>query len=248
MRLSKGFRTDTLIRTRPQLGAMFLSCFQAAVRSLSSYPNHRLLRSRFVTSIHRLVEALGTAMLPHLPSALETLIALIIIPPLSSSSLSSPLTAASPLPNAVVLDLIEVISLTNQLVLKFKDSVSSLLEVRYYLGGTGGRFPPTAFSAHRTLNTVLSHPFTGFPSSPSPSYFRGHEWLGLEWKNIKSFKLSLLDCHCRRNTGEIRAPKVILLPPPRHSSRWPQLHSPQSLLLIVSALPAFFAVHVSRNV
>ena len=120
VRLSKGFRTDVLIRARPQLGSMFLSCFQTAIGSLKVFPTHRLLRSRFVTSVHRLVEGLGAAMLPHLPLALETLISLIIVSPSPSSPILSP--------NAIS-DLIEVIALTNQLVIKFKEGIVSLLQV-----------------------------------------------------------------------------------------------------------------------
>lgn len=124
VRLNKGFRPDTLTRTRPQLGAMFLTCMDVAVRIPPAFPSHRLLRSRFISSVHRLVEGLGASMLPYLPPALEALVL--------SGGGANPLAAASSSSTgsfSAASDLCEVLSLSNQLVLKFKEQVAGLLLV-----------------------------------------------------------------------------------------------------------------------
>ncbi|GAX84343.1 hypothetical protein CEUSTIGMA_g11765.t1 [Chlamydomonas eustigma] len=106
VRINKGFKTDLCIRARPQLGRMFMVCLETAIQVLHVYPSHKVLRNRFISSVHRLVECLGTAVLPMLPAALEALV---------TTQVDAP-------------DLTEVLSLTNQLILKFKEAMQGLLQ------------------------------------------------------------------------------------------------------------------------
>ncbi len=55
-------------------GHMFIACLEVAVQIPRVYPSNKLLRSRFISSVHRLVECLGPALLPYLPAALEVLV------------------------------------------------------------------------------------------------------------------------------------------------------------------------------
>lgn len=73
-RLSKGFRQDLLTRGRPALGAMFAKSLEVGVRVLGTWPSSRMLRVRFISLLHRLVECLGMSLLPYLPPALEVLL------------------------------------------------------------------------------------------------------------------------------------------------------------------------------
>lgn len=75
---------------------MFIACFEVAIQIPRAFPSNKLLRTRFISSVHRLVECLGPTLLPYLPTALEVLV-------------SSESDAA---------DLSEVLSLVNQLMLK----------------------------------------------------------------------------------------------------------------------------------
>ena len=58
----------------PSTGRMFISCLEVAIQVPRVYPAHKVLRSRFISSVHRLVECLGSALLPLLPAALEVLV------------------------------------------------------------------------------------------------------------------------------------------------------------------------------
>ncbi len=73
-RLSKGFRTDMVTRQRPQLAALFVRSLEVAVAAPAAAPANKLLRSRFISFVHRMVECLGPALLPYLPPALEVLL------------------------------------------------------------------------------------------------------------------------------------------------------------------------------
>mmetsp|Transcript_5354 Transcript_5354/g.11718 ORF Transcript_5354/g.11718 Transcript_5354/m.11718 type:complete len:1077 (-) Transcript_5354:655-3885(-) len=106
VRLSKGFRPDMCTRTRPQLGQMFARCLEVAIQVPKVHPTHKLLRARFISCVHRLVECLSTGLLPFLPAALEVLI----------SSEADPA------------DLTEVLVLANQLIMKFKALMQPLVE------------------------------------------------------------------------------------------------------------------------
>eukprot|EP00798_Chlamydomonas_sp_ICE-L_P025196 gene25196-10836_t len=106
VRVSKGFKTDLVTIKRPQLGAMFVRCLEASLQVPRVYPNHKLLRSRFISSVHRMVECLTTTLLPYLPAALEVLV---------NTQVDAP-------------DLGEVMSLVNQLILRFKEALMDLLQ------------------------------------------------------------------------------------------------------------------------
>ncbi|KAG1677608.1 hypothetical protein FOA52_010389 [Chlamydomonas sp. UWO 241] len=120
VRLNKGFKSDLVTRTRPQLGRMFTHFLEVAIQVPRAYPSNKLLRSRFISSVHRLVECLGPTLLPFLPAALEVLV----------------------LTQEDAADLTEVLVLTNQLLLKFKDAMLSLLQ---------GLLPLLVAHLHRAL-------------------------------------------------------------------------------------------------
>ena len=53
---------------------MFVHFLEVAIQVPRTYPNNKQLRSRFISSVHRLVECLQAALLPMLPAALEVLV------------------------------------------------------------------------------------------------------------------------------------------------------------------------------
>lgn len=104
-RLNKGFKTELCTRTRPHLGNMFISSLDVVIKVPQELPKHKLLRARFISLLHRLVECLMDSLLPYLPRALEVL-----------------------LHNDVdAVDLSDVLSLLNQLILRFKENLQGLL-------------------------------------------------------------------------------------------------------------------------
>ena len=76
---------------------MFIRCLEAAIQVPRVYPTHKVLRARFISSVHRMVECLTTSLLPYLPSALEVLV---------TTQVDAP-------------DLGEVMALINQLILRW---------------------------------------------------------------------------------------------------------------------------------
>lgn len=112
VRLSKGFKTDMLTRSRPQLGRMFARVLEVALGVPREYPTHRLLRARFISALHRLVEALQAQVLPYLPAALEVLVG-----PSAAAGASAPAG-----PNDVA-DLTDVMALSSQLVARWVGAV-----------------------------------------------------------------------------------------------------------------------------
>ncbi|KAF5841975.1 armadillo-type protein [Dunaliella salina] len=58
VRLNKGFKTDMAIRSRPQIGAMFGSVVEVALAVPREFQGHKLLRARFISFVHRMVEGL----------------------------------------------------------------------------------------------------------------------------------------------------------------------------------------------
>ncbi|MEW5306130.1 MAG: hypothetical protein WDW36_008620 [Sanguina aurantia] len=105
-RLSKGFRQDLLTRARPALGGMFAKSLEVGVRVLGTWPSSRMLRVRFISLLHRLVECLGLSLLPCLPPALEVLLQT----------------------QVDCTDMADVLSLMNQLLQRYKDALQPLLE------------------------------------------------------------------------------------------------------------------------
>jgi len=71
-RASKGFALR-LCTSRPEVGALLATPVAPALRALQRFPAHKPLRSKFMAYIHRLVECLGPAMVPHLSGVLWTL-------------------------------------------------------------------------------------------------------------------------------------------------------------------------------
>ncbi|KAG7675140.1 hypothetical protein Ndes2526B_g07998 [Nannochloris sp. 'desiccata'] len=71
-RASKGFALR-LCTSRPEVGALLAKPVNPALRALQRFPAHKPLRSKFMAYIHRLVECLGPAMVPHLSGVLWTL-------------------------------------------------------------------------------------------------------------------------------------------------------------------------------
>ena len=71
-RASKGFALR-LCTSRPEVGALLVKPVNPALRALQRFPSHKPLRSKFMAYIHRLVECLGPAMVPHLSAVLWTL-------------------------------------------------------------------------------------------------------------------------------------------------------------------------------
>ncbi|GBF91404.1 exportin [Raphidocelis subcapitata] len=105
-RLNKGFKSDLVTRTRPQLGQMFLSCLEAAIQVPKALPGHKQLRARFIAFVHRLVECLLAAVLPYLPMALQVLMH----------------------GQADAQDTVDVLSLMTQLMTRFKEAMLQLVE------------------------------------------------------------------------------------------------------------------------
>ncbi len=62
---------DTVTRTRPALGALFVRALEVAVAAPAAAPTNKPLRARYCSLLHRLVELLGPGLLPYLPPALE---------------------------------------------------------------------------------------------------------------------------------------------------------------------------------
>ena len=71
-RASKGF-SIRLCDSRPELGALLTEPVAPALRAVQRFHTHKLLRSKFMAYVHRLIECMGPAMVPHLSAVLWTL-------------------------------------------------------------------------------------------------------------------------------------------------------------------------------
>lgn len=108
-RTSKGFSLRLCTEVRPKLGAMLVEPLGPAMQAVQRFPGRKLLRSKFLAYVHRLVEVLGEAMVGQLSSILW--------------ALQQPGDDAG--------DFGDVLALLNQMVLKFKtDSMAGLIKVR----------------------------------------------------------------------------------------------------------------------
>ncbi|KAG2493435.1 hypothetical protein HYH03_008254 [Edaphochlamys debaryana] len=105
-RLSKGFRTDIVTRQRPQLAALFVRALEVAVAAPAAAPANKLLRARFISFVHRMVECLSGGLLPYLPPALEVLLST----------------------QTDVQDLVDLVVLVNQLLARYREALGALLE------------------------------------------------------------------------------------------------------------------------
>lgn len=54
-------------------GALLTEPVAPALRAVQRFHTHKLLRSKFMAYVHRLIECMGPAMVPHLSAVLWTL-------------------------------------------------------------------------------------------------------------------------------------------------------------------------------
>ncbi|KAL0731676.1 hypothetical protein Bca4012_027770 [Brassica carinata] len=71
--LSKGF-SECLTASRPRIGLMFKQTLDLLLRILIELPKVVSLRSKVTSFIHRMVDTLGSSVIPYLPKALEELL------------------------------------------------------------------------------------------------------------------------------------------------------------------------------
>lgn len=104
-RISKGFSSKLCTQNRPKVGVMLAGTLTNVVAIPQKLPRHKLLRARFISFLHRMVETLGPGIVPFLPTVLEALL----------------------YTNADVLDVLDVLALLNQLMTKFKGALAPLI-------------------------------------------------------------------------------------------------------------------------
>ncbi|XP_020587359.1 exportin-T-like isoform X2 [Phalaenopsis equestris] len=103
--LSKGFSERTVTTSRPVIGQLFKQTLDALLQTLFIFPNIKSLRKKIISFIHRMVEILGTSMVPYLPMTFNQLL-------------------VDNEPN----DIVDLLLLINQVICKFGNSVESILE------------------------------------------------------------------------------------------------------------------------
>lgn len=103
--LSKGFSERTLTTSRPTIGLMFKQTLDVLLQILVTFPNIKSLRNKVTSYLHRMVEILGTMVLPYLPMALSQL-----------------------LEDREPKDMVDFLALINQVICKFGASLESILE------------------------------------------------------------------------------------------------------------------------
>ncbi|KAL8139792.1 hypothetical protein V2J09_005813 [Rumex salicifolius] len=103
--LSKGFNERLATTSRPAVGSMFKQTLDVLVQILIVFPKVESLRIKVTSFIHRMVETLGASIFPHLPKALEQLLA-----------------------ESEPKEMVGFLVLLNQLICKFSTSVHNILE------------------------------------------------------------------------------------------------------------------------
>lgn len=103
--LSKGFGEQLAISTRPAIGILFKQALDVLLRVLLAFPKNKLLRSKVISFLHRMVETLGSGVFPYLPAALQQL-----------------LVESEPR------EMVEFLILINQLMSKFKLGIKDLVQ------------------------------------------------------------------------------------------------------------------------
>ncbi|KAG2638306.1 exportin-T-like [Panicum virgatum] len=103
--VSKGFNERLVMGNRPAIGVMFKKTLDVVLQVIVSFPNVKPLRSKVISFLHRMIEILGTPVLPYIPIALRQLL----------------------LDNEAK-DMVEFLVLVNQIICKFKSSASTILE------------------------------------------------------------------------------------------------------------------------
>ncbi|XP_024390921.1 exportin-T isoform X2 [Physcomitrium patens] len=103
--LGKGFGEHLATNGRPVIGNMFKQTLDVVLRVIPVFPQNKVLRSKVTSFLHQMVETLGGAVLPALPTIIQQL-----------------LTDCEPK------DLVEFIQLINQLINKFKVGMMDILQ------------------------------------------------------------------------------------------------------------------------
>ncbi|KAG6542252.1 hypothetical protein Mapa_016380 [Marchantia paleacea] len=106
--MSKGFGEQLITNSRPSIGNLFKQTLDVILRILVIFPKNKVLRSRVISFLHRMVDLLGSAVFPVLPVAIQQL-----------------------LNDSEPKDLVDFILLINQLVNKFKFGMSNILQEVY---------------------------------------------------------------------------------------------------------------------
>ncbi|CAK9198433.1 unnamed protein product [Sphagnum troendelagicum] len=103
--LSKGFGDHLASNNRPVIGNMFKQSLDIILQVVPSVPKNKVLRSKVISFLHQMVETLGSAVFPALPTIIQQLLA-----------------------DSEPKDLLEFIQLVNQLINKFKSSLRDILQ------------------------------------------------------------------------------------------------------------------------
>lgn len=103
--LSKGFGERLTTTSRPAVGIMFKQTLDVLLQVPLAFPNNKLLRSKVISFLHRMVETLGTAVFPYLPRAMEQLLV-----------------------ESEAKEMTDFLVLVNQLICKFKAAMTHILE------------------------------------------------------------------------------------------------------------------------
>ncbi|KAG0621103.1 hypothetical protein M758_4G269300 [Ceratodon purpureus] len=103
--LAKGFGDHLAANGRPIIGNMFKQTLDVVLRVIPVFPKNKVLRSKVISFLHQMVETLGSAVFPALPTIIQQL-----------------LTDCEPK------DLVEFIQLINQLINKFKIGMMDILQ------------------------------------------------------------------------------------------------------------------------
>lgn len=72
--LFQGFTHQTATISRPGIGELFLRVLDASLQVPLAAPRNKGMRARVLALLHRLVEVLGSTLVPYMPRALETLL------------------------------------------------------------------------------------------------------------------------------------------------------------------------------
>lgn len=103
--LAKGFGEHLATNGRSIVGNMFKQTLDVVLRVIPVFPKNKVLRSKVTSFLHQMVETLGSAVFPALPTIIQQL-----------------LTDCEPK------DLVEFIQLINQLINKFKTGMMDILQ------------------------------------------------------------------------------------------------------------------------
>ncbi|XP_031497601.1 exportin-T [Nymphaea colorata] len=103
--LSKGFSERLVTASRPTIGIMFKQTLDVLLKVLLVFPKNEQLRTKVTSFVHRMVDTLGACIFPYLPRALEQLLV-----------------------DSETKEMVGFLVLINQLILKFKTAMGSIME------------------------------------------------------------------------------------------------------------------------